>query len=159
MSKQSNTPYPWKLAIFPLLEAVFFIAAILVSNLFGSLLLLFIAAILLSFSIHIFFHECVHFRPKYPQWVNIIKTLFLGIVYCSRNKFLIDLFIKKSPAAARAPVMKINPQLMPFIILCLLMAIRGLLIILFVTKITLKNNKSTKARYYWIFSLAGYSAE
>lgn len=83
MSKHSNASdaYPWKLAIFPLLEVVFFIAAIVVSNLFWSLLLLLIAGILLSFSIHIFFHECVHYRAKYPQWVNIIKTLFLGLPF------------------------------------------------------------------------------
>ena len=81
MSKQRPTPYPWRLAIFPILEGAFFVAAIMASNIFLSLLLLVIASILLSFSIHIFFHECVHYRAKYPQWLNIIKTLFLGLPF------------------------------------------------------------------------------
>ena len=83
MSKSSKNSkvYPWKLAVFPLLMLVFFIAGVLTSNLVISILLVIIAGVWLSFSIHIFFHECVHFRSEYPQWINIIKTLFLGLPF------------------------------------------------------------------------------
>ena len=81
MSKEPCKPFPWKLAIFPLFEVAFFIAAILVGNYFLSFLFIIIAGIFLSFSIHIFFHECVHVRDEYPMSINIINTLLLGLPF------------------------------------------------------------------------------
>ena len=74
-------PFPWKLAIFPLLELAFFIAAILINSYLLSFLFIIIAGVFLSFSIHVFFHECVHVREEYPLLINIINTLFLGLPF------------------------------------------------------------------------------
>jgi len=73
--------FPWKLTIFPALEVFFFISAIFESNLFLSLLFMLVASVLLSFSIHIYFHECVHARKNYPIAVNIIHSLLLGLPF------------------------------------------------------------------------------
>ena len=80
-NKAINKPYPWKLAVYPLLELLFFIAANLADNLFLSFFLILLAGVFLSFSIHVFFHECVHARAEYPLAVNIIHTLFLGLPF------------------------------------------------------------------------------
>ena len=81
MTATLQRTYPWKLALFPLLELVLFITAVLVPNHLLSLLLVLLAGVLLSFSIHIFFHECVHWHSRYPQWINIIHSLFLGLPF------------------------------------------------------------------------------
>lgn len=81
MSNNSNKPFPLKLAVFPLLELFFFIASCLANNLFISFVFIVLAGILLSFSIHIFFHECVHVRDEYPLGINIINTLLLGLPF------------------------------------------------------------------------------
>ncbi len=73
--------FPWKLSIFPVLELIFFISALWVSSSFLSLLLIVIAGILLSFSIHIFFHECVHFRDEYSTSIHILYSLLLGLPF------------------------------------------------------------------------------
>ncbi len=76
-----NKPFPWQLGIFPLLEFIFFLLAYLSNHYFSSLAFIFLASILLSFSIHIFFHECVHARKKYPSSINIFFSLFLGMPF------------------------------------------------------------------------------
>jgi len=72
---------PWKLAIYPLMELLFFLAANLASNPLLSFSFIVIAGIMLSFSIHIFFHECVHVCEEYPLPVNIVHTIFLGLPF------------------------------------------------------------------------------
>ena len=79
--KSNNKQFPFKLAIYPLLELVFFIAANIVEQPLLSIIFIVIAGILLSFSIHIFFHECVHVREEFSLPVNIINTLFLGLPF------------------------------------------------------------------------------
>lgn len=80
-TKIENKNFPWKLGIYPLLELVFFIAANMVSNPLLSLIFVVIAGVMLSFSIHIFFHECVHVREEFPMPINIINTIFLGLPF------------------------------------------------------------------------------
>lgn len=80
--KDSVKPiFPWKLAVFPLLEVSFFIASLLVGNIFLSIALVLVAGVFLSFSIHVFFHECVHAKPAYSTPVNIINSLILGLPF------------------------------------------------------------------------------
>ena len=81
MSPSDNKPFPWKLSIFPLLELLFFILAYVASAPLFSFLLILVAAVLLSFSIHIFFHECVHVRDEFPLPFNVLATLFLGLPF------------------------------------------------------------------------------
>ncbi len=81
MNNKSNRAFPWKLTVFPVLEVCFYISSVLVSNPLLSILLVLIASILLSFSIHIFFHECVHTRESYPTIVNIINSVLLGLPF------------------------------------------------------------------------------
>lgn len=79
MSEANKKKFPWKLAIFPALEVFFFIVSTAVSNPFLSILFILIASVLLSFSIHVFFHECVHARESYPTPVNIVLSVILGL--------------------------------------------------------------------------------
>jgi fatty acid desaturase len=81
MTDHSNRAFPWELSVFPVLEVCFFVFSILVSNPLLSILLVLIASILLSFSIHIFFHECVHTRESYPTSINIINSILLGLPF------------------------------------------------------------------------------
>ncbi len=81
MSRHNNNPIPWKLGIFPLLEVFFIVLAFVAGNHFLSFLFVIVSGIFLSFSIHIFFHECVHLRDAYPLPFNIIATLFLGLPF------------------------------------------------------------------------------
>lgn len=74
-------PFPIALAIFPLLEGVFFIEATQHSHPVAVIALLIASAVMLSFSIHIFFHECVHYRARYPQTINLLYSLFLGLPF------------------------------------------------------------------------------
>jgi len=76
-----NKPFPWRLGIFPLLEFIFFLLAYSSNHYFISFLLILVASILLSFSVHIFFHECVHLRKKYPMPINILFSLLLGMPF------------------------------------------------------------------------------
>ena len=73
--------FPWKLSIFPFLELVFFVFANLASSYLISFFLIIIASLFLSFSIHVFFHECVHSRDNFPFAINIINTLLLGLPF------------------------------------------------------------------------------
>ncbi len=78
----NNKPlFPLKLALFPLLEFIFFIAALWASPMYLSLLFILIAGVLLSFSIHIFFHECVHFKDEYSSSTHILYSLLLGLPF------------------------------------------------------------------------------
>ncbi len=81
MCNLDNKPFPWKLSIFPFLELIFFIFANLASDFFLSFLLIIIASVFLSFSIHVFFHECVHSRDNFSFAINIINTLLLGLPF------------------------------------------------------------------------------
>jgi len=81
MNKSTNKPFPFKLAIYPLLELLFFIVANLVDSALLSFLFIVLAGMMLGLSIHIFFHECVHIREELPLPINIINTLFLGLPF------------------------------------------------------------------------------
>lgn len=81
MKDRENKVFPWALAIYPLLELVFFIAAIWVNSLLLSFILVILAGVMLGLSIHIFFHECVHAREEYSLPINVINTLFLGLPF------------------------------------------------------------------------------
>jgi fatty acid desaturase len=76
-----HKPIPWQLGIFPLLELVFFLLANLADHYFISFVFVLVASLLLSFGIHIFFHECVHTRENYSSPVNILFTIFLGFPF------------------------------------------------------------------------------
>lgn len=80
-NKSNEKPLPIKLAIYPLLELGFFIVANLVNQPFLSFFFIVIAGVMLGLSIHIFFHECVHFREEYPLHINVIYTIFLGLPF------------------------------------------------------------------------------
>jgi len=82
MSHSANKKtFSWQLGIFPLLELALFILALNANSYLLSFVFIVFGGVLLSFSIHIFFHECVHFRAKYSQAVNLIYTLFLGLPF------------------------------------------------------------------------------
>ena len=76
-------PFPWKLSVFTVIQLVLFIqAAYLIDiNLWASFVLLMISAICMSFSIHIFFHECVHHSNNYPSFWNYIASLLIGLPF------------------------------------------------------------------------------
>lgn len=76
-----NLPFPWAMCIVPFLEGLFFVSACTAGNLLVSLLLLLLAGLFLSYSIHIFFHECVHTRNCFPVWFNIAGSIFLGLPF------------------------------------------------------------------------------
>jgi fatty acid desaturase len=74
-------PFPWTMCIVPLLEGLFFILAGTTSNLLLSLVFLTLAGLFLSYSIHIFFHECVHTRGRFPTAFNLLGSIFLGLPF------------------------------------------------------------------------------
>lgn len=69
------------MCIVPFLEGLFFVLAAAASNLLVSLMCLLVAGLFLSYSIHIFFHECVHVRSRFPGWFNSISSIFLGLPF------------------------------------------------------------------------------
>ena len=75
--------FPWALAIFPLLELGFFAASLYVlpHAIWAALGLLLLASLSLSFSIHIFFHECVHHRSQYPALFNWVASAVMGLPF------------------------------------------------------------------------------
>ncbi len=81
MLTKTNKAFPWGLAVFPVLEIGFFVLSLWSSSVFLSFIFMLVAAVFLSFSIHVFFHECVHVRSKYPPLVNIINSLLLGLPF------------------------------------------------------------------------------
>ena len=81
MTDTVNPSFPWKLAVFPLLEVLSFIGALYVDSFFLSIILVLVAGVFLSFSIHVFFHECVHAKSVYSTPVNIINSLILGLPF------------------------------------------------------------------------------
>lgn len=83
MKNNTQKPFPWALSIFPLLHMALFSASVALADISWGLALLcfLVAAILLSFSIHIFFHECVHHAGRYSQPLNFIASLFIGLPF------------------------------------------------------------------------------
>jgi fatty acid desaturase len=82
MSKPQS-PFPWELSIFPLLELVFFMGSVVVLkwSIPLAILLLLLSSLSLSFGIHIFFHECVHRRTLYPTLFNCAASILLGLPF------------------------------------------------------------------------------
>ena len=87
MPKPNTTPsphaLPWALAIFPVLEAVFFIASALAlqHSIWLALFFLLLASLNLSFAIHIFFHECVHAKSDYSNLFKWPASILLGLPF------------------------------------------------------------------------------
>lgn len=79
----SRQTFPWALAIFPLLELCFFGGSLLTRphSIWAAAGLLLLASLSLSFSIHIFFHECVHYRSHYPALFNWIASSIMGLPF------------------------------------------------------------------------------
>ena len=77
----SRQRFPWKLMIFPALEGLFFILSITSTHLISMFVSLLFAALFLSYSIHVFFHECVHVRTAYPTLFNMLGSVFLGLPF------------------------------------------------------------------------------
>ena len=80
---QPGARFPWELGIFPLLEMGFFAASVVAveSSVAWAAAFMVMGAVSLSFSIHIFFHECVHSRARYPAWFNWAATSLMGLPF------------------------------------------------------------------------------
>lgn len=81
----SRVRFPWPLAIFPGIEVGLFAAAcmtISTSPLLGAGLLA-LAGVALSFAIHIFFHECLHYSDRYPlgRWFTWPASTLIGLPF------------------------------------------------------------------------------
>ena len=83
MYKKSKTDFPWKMAIYPLFEIIFLILSFILfeQHLELAILCLLIAAIGVSFSVHIFFHECVHYANRFPAYFNYLASLLMGLPF------------------------------------------------------------------------------
>jgi len=84
MSKNKKH-FPWPLAIFPMIECLLFVCAcfFIDTKPLVSIILVFLAAFVLSFSVHIFFHECIHYSTDKPlniffQWM---ASLLIGLPF------------------------------------------------------------------------------
>ncbi len=69
--------------IFPFLELIFFVGSALMLNysIIISAFLLLISGVWLSFSVHIFFHECVHRNERYSSLFNWVATILMGLPF------------------------------------------------------------------------------
>jgi len=75
--------FPFRLAVFPVLQALSFTACILLyeASPVISLSMLALSALCLNFSVHIFFHECVHRSGSYPAIFNFLASVFIGLPF------------------------------------------------------------------------------
>jgi fatty acid desaturase len=78
-----SAQFPWAMLILPLVELISFVAAVFMLNhsVWLACALLLLAGLSLSFGIHIFFHECVHRRYRYPAWFKWFATIWMGLPF------------------------------------------------------------------------------
>lgn len=83
MSIRDKKTFPVRMLVLPVLEVILLGGAAIMFhyNLAVSLLLLLTASMAMNLTLHIFLHECVHYKRQYSRFTNCLLSLLTGLPF------------------------------------------------------------------------------